>query len=216
VSAQARLAVEADRAVHEGGPLPHAGDAGARVPAGGLFAASDGDPRYLAARLQRSGGEAFVAVMVGKRRTQLDVVEIKAMDRGLVAVDAATLARGIEQQGSARVYGILFDVDRADVRPESKPTLDATAELLRARPGLALLVVGHTDVTGSLDHNLKLSQARARAVVATLVEDYRIAPGRLDPHGVGPLAPVAPNTTEDGRQKNRRVELWRAERADTA
>jgi outer membrane protein OmpA-like peptidoglycan-associated protein len=44
-------------------------------------------------------------------------------------------------------------------------------------------------------------------VVAALVEDYRIAPGRLDPHGVGPLAPVAPNTTEDGRQKNRRVEL---------
>jgi hypothetical protein len=100
--------------------------------AGGLFAASDGDPRYLAARLQRSGGEAFVAVMVGKRRTQLDVVEIKAMDRGLVAVDAATLARGIEQQGSARVYGILFDVDRADVRPESKPTLDAIAA--RGRP----------------------------------------------------------------------------------
>jgi OmpA-OmpF porin, OOP family len=173
----------------------------------GLFAASDGDPRYLAARVARAGAEAYVAVMVGRRRTQLDVVEVKAMQAGLVAVDAASLARGIEGQGSARVYGILFDVDKAEIRPESKPALDAIAELLRGRPELSLFVVGHTDGTGALDHNLRLSQARARAVAEALSRQYGIALARLDAHGAGPLAPVAPNTTEDGRRSNRRVEL---------
>jgi outer membrane protein OmpA-like peptidoglycan-associated protein len=173
----------------------------------GLFAASDGDPRYLAARLTKDTAQAYVAVMVGKRRTQVDVVEVKAMDRGLVAVDVATLSQGIEATGSVKIYGILFDVDQATIRAESKPTLDAIAGLLRAQPSLSLFIVGHTDATGTLEHNMTLSRARARSVVEALTKEYGIAPGRLDPHGVGPLAPVAPNTTDDGRQKNRRVEL---------
>jgi outer membrane protein OmpA-like peptidoglycan-associated protein len=173
----------------------------------GLYVASDGDPRYLAARVAAGEAEAFVAVMVGKRRTQVDVVEAKAMDRGLVAVDVGALAEGIEREGSVRVYGIHFDHDKADIRPDSKPTLDAIAELLKTKPALSLFVVGHTDGTGTLAHNLELSRARGRAVVAALVGQYGIAAARLDGHGVGPLAPVAPNTTAAGRAKNRRVEL---------
>lgn len=173
----------------------------------GLFAASDGDPRYVAARVTRGQAQAYVAVMVGKQRTQVDVVEVKAMDKGLVAVDPAALARGLEKNGSVRIYGILFDVDKAEIRPESKATLAAIADLLRAQPGLSIFVVGHTDSTGALDHNFKLSAARARAVTAALGRDFGIAAARLDAHGAGPLAPVAPNTTEDGRQLNRRVEL---------
>jgi outer membrane protein OmpA-like peptidoglycan-associated protein len=173
----------------------------------GLFAASDGDPRYLAARVARGDAEAFVAVMVGKRRTQLDVVEMQTMDRGLVTVDAGQLAKDIASAGTVRVYGILFDFDEADIRPESKPTLDAIAEMLRGEPSLSLFVVGHTDAKGTLAHNLELSRARASAVVAALTGAYGVAAGRLDPHGVGPLAPVASNTTEAGRQQNRRVEL---------
>jgi outer membrane protein OmpA-like peptidoglycan-associated protein len=173
----------------------------------GLFTASDGDPRYLAARVAGDGTQAYVAVMVGKARTQVDVVEVKAMDEGLVAVDPAALATSIAEQGSVRIYGILFDVDKADIRPESKPTLEAIAAMLRAQPNLALFVVGHTDSTGTLRHNLELSAARARSVVAALTRTHGIAATRLDPHGVGPLAPVAPNTTDAGRQQNRRVEL---------
>lgn len=173
----------------------------------GLFVASDGDPRYVAARVGGDGSQAYVAVMVGKARTQLDVVEVKAMDEGLVAVDPGALAKSIAQQGSVRIYGILFDVDKANIRPESKATLDAIAAMLRAQPALSLFVVGHTDATGSLDHNLKLSAARARSVVAALAGTHGIAAARLDGHGVGPLAPVAPNTTDAGRQQNRRVEL---------
>lgn len=104
--------------------------------------------------------------MVGKQRTQVDVVEVKAVDKGLVVVDPASLARGLEKSGSVRIYGILFDVDKAEIRPESKPTLAAIADLLRAQPGLSIFVVVHTDSTGALDHNFKLSAARARAVAA--------------------------------------------------
>jgi outer membrane protein OmpA-like peptidoglycan-associated protein len=145
--------------------------------------------------------------MVGKARTQLDVVEVKAMEENLVVVDAAALADGIEREGSVSVYGILFDTDKADVKPESKPALDEIAKLLRERATLKLYVVGHTDMTGTLEHNRTLSAARAKAVAAALVGQYQIAPARLEGHGVGPLAPVASNASEAGRAKNRRVEL---------
>jgi outer membrane protein OmpA-like peptidoglycan-associated protein len=173
----------------------------------GLFAASDGDPRYLAVKVAKGDAQAYVAVMVGKRRTQVDVVEVQAMDTGLVAVDADALAKGIAESGAVRVYGILFDFDKADIKPESKPALDAIAGLLKQQPELSIFVVGHTDGKGTLAHNLELSRARARAVVAALTNQYGIAAARLDPHGVGPLAPVAPNTSEEGRRQNRRVEL---------
>lgn len=173
----------------------------------GLTVTADGDPRYLAARVARDGGEAYVAVMVAKRRTQLDVVEIAGMDRGLVAVDPDALGKDLERDGSVRIYGILFDVDQTVIRPESKATLEAIAAMLRSKPQLLLFVVGHTDGTGTLAHNLELSKGRARAVVQALTTQYGIAAGRLDGHGVGPLAPVASNATDAGRQKNRRVEL---------
>lgn len=173
----------------------------------GLFAASDGDPRYLAAQLTKGESTAYVAVMVGKRRTQVDVVEMDGMDTGLVAVDPGALARGIAESGTVRVYGIHFDFDKADIRPESAPTLEAIGQLLKSQPELEILVVGHTDSTGAFDHNMRLSAARARSVVTVLTSKHGIARQRLDAHGVGPLAPVAPNTSEAGREQNRRVEL---------
>jgi outer membrane protein OmpA-like peptidoglycan-associated protein len=173
----------------------------------GLFAAADGDPRYLAARLATPAGTAYVAVMVGRARTQLDVVEIVGMQESLVVVDAGALAQGIDRDGRVSVYGVYFDLDKAAIKPESKPALDEIAKLLKTRPDLRLFVVGHTDMTGSLDHNRTLSEARARAVVAALVEGYGVSAARLDGHGVGPLAPVASNAEPAARAKNRRVEL---------
>jgi outer membrane protein OmpA-like peptidoglycan-associated protein len=201
-AAQAEVLYECEL---DGCGKPYARSAWSRF--NGLFAASDGDPRYLAARVERGDQHAYVALMVGKQRTQLDVVEVKAMDTGLVAVDADALAKDLAKSGTVRIYGILFDVDKANIRPESKPALDAIAGLLKAQPTLAIFVVGHTDSTGALDHNMKLSAARARSVVTALTNLYGIAATRLDAHGVGPLAPVAPNTTDEGKQLNRRVEL---------
>jgi OmpA-OmpF porin, OOP family len=79
--------------------------------------------------------------------------------------------------------------------------------LLKADPGLKLFVVGHTDNAGDFYHNIKLSQARAEAVVDALVTKSGIAASRLTPFGAGPAAPVASNKKEEGRALNHRVEL---------
>ena len=107
----------------------------------------------------------------------------------------------------AAVYGIYFDVDRAVVKPKSGPVLAEIARLLQNEPGLYLYVVGHTDNTGTLVHNMDLSQRRAEAVVQKLAADYGIAAERLAAVGVGPVAPVASNDADEGRALNRRVEL---------
>jgi len=72
---------------------------------------------------------------------------------------------------------------------------------------LRLAVVGHTDMTGDLENNMELSRKRSEAVVEYLTAQHGIHPDRLESHGAGPLAPAAPNDTEEGRDANRRVEL---------
>lgn len=173
----------------------------------GLFVAADGEPRYLAGAIRRGGSTVHVAVMVGKRRTQVDLLEIVGMAGDRVVADAAALARGIDADGRVSVYGILFDTGQAVVKPASRPALEQIARLLAERPALKLYVVGHTDLQGALPQNLDLSGRRARAVVEALVQQHGIAAARLEGHGVGPLAPVAGNGDEAGRARNRRVEL---------
>ena len=81
------------------------------------------------------------------------------------------------------------------------------AKLLHQNKGLKLYVVGHTDNVGKLDYNMKLSKARADAVLKELVMKYKVSAQRLKAYGVGSLAPVASNKSDEGRAKNRRVEL---------
>ena len=109
--------------------------------------------------------------------------------------------------GRVDVYGIHFDVDKADIKPESKATLDEIAKLLKDDPGLRLEVAGHTDNTGSVAHNQALSERRAAAVVDALVKNYKIDRARLQPKGYGDTKPVASNSTLEGKAENRRVEL---------
>jgi len=173
----------------------------------GLFAAADGDPRYLAGRIAGGKTIAYFAIMVGRARTQVDIVEIAAMQEAMVDFDAAGLGSDLDRDGRVSIYGIFFDTGESTIKPESKATLDEIAALLKARPALRLYVVGHTDMTGTLARNRTLSEARARSVVNALVKNYRIAAARVEGHGVGPLAPIASNAGEAGRAKNRRVEL---------
>ena len=93
------------------------------------------------------------------------------------------------------------------LKPESDAAVAEIAKMLQADPALKVYVVGHTDNVASLDLNMKLSQARADSVVQALVAKHGIAAARLTGRGVGPLCPVASNDAEDGRAKNRRVEL---------
>ena len=79
----------------------------------GLFVTTDGDPRYFAGKLEKEGKTAYVALMVGRKRTQLDVVEIIGMEENLVSIDAAALANGLDKEGRISVYGIFFDTDKS-------------------------------------------------------------------------------------------------------
>jgi len=170
-----------------------------------------GNARYLAAKLSRDSGDAYVALWVydggSDIKTFLVVAEIKPMETGLVTVNAATLAGDISRTGHASVYGIYFDTGKADVKPESAATLKEIAKLLQQNPALKLYVVGHTDNQGTLDMNMDLSKKRADAVLASLTTKYDVAASKLRAAGDGPTAPVASNDAEDGRAKNRRVEL---------
>jgi outer membrane protein OmpA-like peptidoglycan-associated protein len=139
-------------------------------------------------------------------RFYLYIVEKAGMEQQVVA-DAKAMLSDIQTKGSASVYGIYFDFDKADIKPESEPAIKEIAKLLQENRTLKLYVVGHTDNVGTIDYNLKLSKARADAVVKELTTKYKISPDRLRAFGVASLAPVASNKTEDGRAKNRRVEL---------
>jgi len=138
---------------------------------------------------------------------QLDVIQPKPMEGGLVTVDAAALGNDIARNGHTAVYGIFFDSGKSDVKPESEPALGEIAKLLQENPKLQLYVVGHTDAIGTLNSNMDLSQRRAEATVKVLTGKYGISPARLRAWGDGPTSPVATNKTEEGRAKNRRVEL---------
>jgi OOP family OmpA-OmpF porin len=99
------------------------------------------------------------------------------------------------------------DFNKTDLKPESAPALQEIAKLLEKESNLKLIVTGHTDNVGSFESNRDLSQRRAAAVVSTLVNQYHVAAARLVPFGASFAAPVAPNSSEEGRAKNRRVEL---------
>lgn len=143
----------------------------------------------------------------GKGETyELQIVEKEAMPQEVVA-NAEALLKDIKAAGHVAVYGIYFDFDKADIKPESEPAIKEIARLLQENKELKIHLVGHTDNIGTIQYNLKLSKARAEAVVRELTQKYHIAPERLSPSGVGPLAPVATNRTDAGRAKNRRVEL---------
>ena len=111
------------------------------------------------------------------------------------------------QNGKVAVYGIHFDTDKAELKEASFETLEQIKQLFEMKKELKLYIVGHTDDTGSLSHNVDLSQRRAQAVVTALVDRYGISASRIKSFGAGPYAPVASNLNEQGRAKNRRVEL---------
>jgi OOP family OmpA-OmpF porin len=125
----------------------------------------------------------------------------------MVTVKAADMADALSSKGFIDLYGVYFDTDKTDVKPDSKATLDEIASLLKIDHSLKLEVSGHTDNSGDKAHNMTLSQGRADAVKAMLVSKYGIDAKRLTAKGYGDTKPVAPNTTDAGKAKNRRVEL---------
>ena len=145
-------------------------------------------------------------VHTGRAATYIEIVEPKAMPTGQVTVDAKALGQGLASEGRIALYGLQFDTGKTEIKPESGAQLDQMVSALKAQPALKVLIVGHTDNVGAVDANLTLSQGRAQAVVAALVQ-RGIAAGRLQARGVANFSPLASNAAEDGRARNRRVEM---------
>ncbi|CAH0206624.1 OmpA family protein [Roseomonas sp. CECT 9278] len=185
------------------------------LPGNAGIASNHGSVVYAAMRLERAEGDVWVSLLSvsGPRdrpQTLIDVVEARPMETDrIVFVDAAAMDRAIAATGRVALYGIAFDTDRADPRPDSRPTIEEIAKYLRANPGVSVVVTGHTDSQGGFDHNVDLSRRRAAAIVTALTRDHGIAAARLTPFGAGMAAPVAANDNEQGRAQNRRVEIVR-------
>ena len=159
-------------------------------------------------KVTKDGKEIWIEVWVDDDGSdyRLTIVEETIMEQEVIA-DPDAMAGNIKATGHVAVYGIYFDLDSYDIKPESEPVLNGIADMLMANRSLEVFVVGHTDMTGELEYNMELSAERAQAVVDVLVNDYGITANRLKAMGVGPLNPVSTNNTEEGRKLNRRVEL---------
>ncbi len=140
---------------------------------------------------------------------RVDVLEEKPRSDRMVLVKAPEMENQITSTGRVALYGILFDFNKDTVKPESDPTLEQISALLKSEPSLRLLVVGHTDNVGEFEFNRELSTRRANAIVQVLVSRFGVDKSRLFPFGCSFASPAAPNTSEEGRAKNRRVELVR-------
>jgi len=137
----------------------------------------------------------------------VDEIAAKAVAINMLEVKAADIADALATKGNINLYGIYFDTDQTAIKPASDKTLGEVATLLKIDRSLKLEIGGHTDSSGDKNHNLKLSQDRAASVVAALTKTYGADATRLHAQGYGGGKPIASNATEDGRAKNRRVEL---------
>ncbi len=158
-------------------------------------------------KLTKDGKEIWVEVtaeFTGKYG--LKIIERQEMAQDIVA-NAGVFSDELKATGHTAVYGIFFDTGKSELKPESEQAIGEIAKLLSSDTGLKVYVVGHTDNVGGLESNMKLSQDRAAAVVTALVAKHGISGARLTPYGAGPYCPVASNDTDDGKAKNRRVEL---------
>lgn len=183
------------------------------------FSIDVSDQRVFVAQLKQGSASSYVVVLAAvsgnaaendiKNHVTVYVEQIQAgkMESRMETVKSSEIQQAMSRDGKVAIYGVLFDTDKADIKPESAPQLEEMGRYLQQNPAVAVYVVGHTDNQGKLDYNLSLSQRRADAVVNALATTYKIARTRLVGKGVAGLSPVASNQAEDGRAKNRRVEL---------
>lgn len=181
-----------------------------------------GDFRYLVA----AQGDALASIVVSRSSTAgfihmtevdptpvvvpvlEDPVEVSVADADPGSgASQGDISAALDQDGRAVLSGLRFAAGASELEDEDFDALDELAEWLRLRPGAQVVLVGHSDATGSLQSNIAISRARASAVTERLTGAYGIDPGRLAFEGVGYLAPRANNATDDGRTRNRRVEV---------
>lgn len=164
---------------------------------------------YLAVKKQIDDKDIYIVVYTAFERGDLlvtfDAIEVQSIDKGLVSVK--DLETNLSKNGHIAIYDIHFDTGKSDIKPNSDSALNNIAEYLNVHSDKKYLIVGHTDNTGDFEANLKLSEARAGTVMNELITKYSVKAEQLKAYGDGSTAPVASNSTNDGKAKNRRVEI---------
>lgn len=134
----------------------------------------------------------------------------RQMDRQAREIEQSVEGAKVERVGEGLVVtfesGILFDFDSAELRPEARRNLEALARSLQNYPNTDVVIIGHTDSVGSEEYNQQLSLRRAEAAANYLVQ-LGVARSRIRTMGRGETDPIADNSTPEGRQRNRRVEV---------
>jgi len=158
----------------------------------------------LTMKFVRDGKEtwAFLQASEGEGSYWLTITEREEMKQDIAASE---IADKLAKDGFVALY-VNFDTGKATIKPDSAKTLDDAADALKIATGMRIEIGGHTDNVGTPESNMKLSQDRAQAVMAALVQ-RGIDASRITAKGYGQTVPIADNRTEEGRAKNRRVEM---------
>ena len=183
-----------------------------------------GDFRYLAAKRAGPDGPEHISVIVS-RSSKLGFVQITQIGKMMAATtplvvptdlapqpatanaNTTSLGDALAKQGSVALDDLIFASGAADLAAGQYASLDALATYLRANPVSKVALVGHTDASGGLAGNIALSRERAASVRAWMIESYAIPSDQITAEGVGYLAPRDGNLTDQGRARNRRVEV---------
>lgn len=167
------------------------------------------DHSFIAAHGKKEGKDIYTIIytVVCDNYTLLtqDIIEVEAVETGMVT--AENISKGIQSEGHIAVYDILFETGKSEIKPESSNAIKTIADYIKANSGKKFFIVGHTDNTGTFPDNLLLSENRAKAVLNELTTKFAVSPGQLRANGVASLSPMASNATEEGKAKNRRVEI---------
>lgn len=174
------------------------------------------DYRYLLVRRGAGAAREHAAVIVSQsgQTGYVQVLHVTPLPEGESVAPApddtaprSDLADQLQEAGHVVLEGLDFGSGDNALGPGPHASLVALAAFLRAAPETRVALVGHTDSTGGLEPNSALSRARAEAVLTRLIEQHGVAPAQVEAHGIGYLAPIAPNTSPEGRERNRRVEV---------
>jgi flagellar motor protein MotB len=157
----------------------------------------------------QDNGEPNLKRFHGRPLIFLHIIETSDFSATLEFVTAEHITEKINKTGSVALYGIQFEFNSSTLTNESNTTLSEITKSLSNDPSLSLFVVGHTDNVGDYSYNQQLSAKRAASVRNALINKHGVNSQRLTAVGVGPVAPVASNSTDEGKAKNRRVELVR-------
>lgn len=178
------------------------------------------EQRFVVFRVPTDNGDAHVGVLVynvqnnlyckalnDRTMAMVIAIEPKAREQKMVTVTSEEMQKAIDATGRIALYGIYFDTNKTDIKPESDAAIEQIAGLLNANTGLKVFIVGHTDNIGNNAANMDLSKRRANTVMGSLVTRHSVNAAQMEAAGVGMLSPLSSNDEEAGRSKNRRVEL---------